>query len=191
MTTLGPLNIEYVPTDAVSTHPENARRGDVDAIAESIDTNGMYRPIVVQRSTGYILAGNHTYLAAVQHGDTEVPVTYLDVDDTAARRIMIADNRHADLGDYDDEALLDLLRGLPDLEGTGYDEDSLDALASALDHEHDYGDDLEGALEDADRAAWPIIRVQVEPSVAERFRDGLDGDTDEERFLHLLNRAGL
>lgn len=128
---LGKLEVTYVRPDAVTVHPENPRRGDVDAIAESIDTNGLYRPVIVQESTGHILAGNHTYLAAVQHGEEEIPVVYLDVNTEQARRIMLADNRHADLGDYDDEMLAAVLNSLPDLEGTGYTDEDLQALLDA------------------------------------------------------------
>lgn len=145
---LGKLEVTYVRPDAVTVHPENPRRGDVDAIAESIDTNGLYRPVIVQESTGHILAGNHTYLAAVQHGEEEIPVVYLDVNTEQARRIMLADNRHADLGDYDDEMLAAVLNSLPDLEGTGYTDEDLQALLDAQEPEdipaafEEYGDDI-------------------------------------------------
>ena len=49
---------------SVQPHPRNVRQGDVGAIATSLSTHGQYRPIVVQESTGHILAGNHTYKAA-------------------------------------------------------------------------------------------------------------------------------
>ena len=123
-----PLTIEYVPVGEVRPHPENARQGDVGAIHVSMETNGVYRPIIVQASTGFILAGNHTYKAMTQAGAVVVPVVRRDVDDDTARRIMLADNRTADLGDYDDTALLALLQEVEDLAGTGYDEDDLDAL---------------------------------------------------------------
>lgn len=127
-----PLAVEYVPLDAIRPHPHNARQGDLGAIGESIRVNGVYRPVIVQRSTGHILAGNHTAKAMAQAGRAEAPVVYLDVDDAEALRILLADNRTADLGDYDGAALVDLLRTLPDLEGTGYDGDDLDDLLDDL-----------------------------------------------------------
>ena len=122
------LTVEYVPVGEVQPHPANARQGDVGAIHQSIETNGVYRPLIVQKGTGFILAGNHTYRAMAQQGAVVVPVVWRDVDDETAKRIMLADNRTADLGDYDNQALLDLLQGLPDLVGTGYDLDDLDDL---------------------------------------------------------------
>lgn len=124
----GDLVVEYVPADTVQPHPANARRGRPEEIARSVETNGVYKPIVVQRSTGYVLAGNHTLKALQQLGHERVPVVYRDVDDTAARRIMLADNRTADLGTYDLDDLVANLKALPDLDGTGYDDEDLTRL---------------------------------------------------------------
>jgi DNA modification methylase len=125
-------SLERVATEDLTLHPDNARRGDVGTIAHSLAENGMYSPLVVQRSTSYVLAGNHTLMAARQLGWTEVDVVYVDVDDERATRIMLSANRTADLGGYDDALLLELLQGLPDLEGTGYDDDALRALEAAV-----------------------------------------------------------
>lgn len=133
MTAAARLTVEQVKLGQLRAYPGNARRGDVDAIAESLRVNGQYRPLVVQRSTGYVLGGNHTLQAAQRLGWPSVQVTYLDVNDEEARRIVVADNRTADLGGYDDRALLTLLREVgDDLTGTGYDLDDYDELLAAL-----------------------------------------------------------
>jgi len=122
---------ELVPIDAIRPHPENPRKGDLASIEESIDKNGFYGACVVQRTTGYILAGNHRYLAAKKRGFTEVPVLWIEVDDKTAKRILLADNRTSDLAGYDDEKLAALLRELSadqDLAGSGYTEADLDDL---------------------------------------------------------------
>jgi len=111
--------------DALREHPQNPRRGDVEAIDESIRVSGWYGAIVAQRSTGYILAGNHRFRAAVARGATEIPVIWRDVGDEAAVRILLADNKTADLGGYDEETLTALLDGLETLEGTGYGRDAV------------------------------------------------------------------
>lgn len=132
----GTLEVTYVNVDEVDPHPENANRGDVEAIKESIRVNGYYAPIVVQSSTGYILAGNHRYRAAVDLGMSQVPVIYLDVDDTEAKRIMVADNRTTRLGQDDDEALARLLEEIGEsdqgLMGTGFSQADLQTLQDAL-----------------------------------------------------------
>jgi DNA modification methylase len=115
----------------------NPRRGVVQDIVESLEANGLYRPVVVNAGalTGRpneILCGNHTMLAARQLGWQEIAVTLVDVDEQAARKIVAADNRLADLGDYDPEALYALLDGLTDLTGSGYDSAFLDDLYRGL-----------------------------------------------------------
>ena len=112
-----------VPVTELKTHPRNPNTGNVDLIAESIRVNGFWGALVVQRSTGFILKGNHTFKAAVQLSATHVPVFWVDVDDEAALRILIADNRLGELGVRDAEQLAQLLTELAEsagLEGTGY-----------------------------------------------------------------------
>jgi hypothetical protein len=143
------LSVVWVDIDAVQQHPDNANNGDVEAIAESIHINGLFDVLKVQRSTGYILAGNHTYLAQLEQGRARVPVIYLDVDDLQAKRILVAANQTARRS-MDDEgqlwALLDEIRVSPEgLMGTGFtprDVDRLDTLMrdpltiEDLTHEH-------------------------------------------------------
>jgi hypothetical protein len=119
------------PIDSVQQHPENYQNGDLDAIVESIEVNGMYRPVYVQRSTGYIVAGNHTWLACKMLEAQEIPVVYVDIDGHQARKILVADNRVAALARPDDAQLLDLLDRIAvdsGLQGTGFDENTVEAL---------------------------------------------------------------
>jgi hypothetical protein len=126
------MRTEAVKIDQVQPHPKNVRQGDIGAIMESLRDHGQYRPIVVQESTGLILAGNHTWKAARQLGWTQIEATTIDVDDDEALRILLIDNRTNDLSTYDDPALAELLKQLAiterGLEGTGFDGDDLDAL---------------------------------------------------------------
>ena len=110
----------------------NARIGNVDLIAESLQVNGQYRPIVVRKDTYEILAGNHTWKAAKQLGWRTIKVTFVDVDAATAQRIVLVDNRSNDLAGYDPEALTALLSELQDFAGTGYDQTDLDALLASL-----------------------------------------------------------
>lgn len=120
-----------LPIDAVRQHPGNYNNGDVDALAESIEVNGMYRPIYVQRSTHYIVAGNTTWEACKTLGADKVPVIFLDLSDIAATKIMLADNRVAQLARPDDAALLDTLDHLAvidSLAGTGWNDNTVEGL---------------------------------------------------------------
>ena len=121
--------IERVPVDSLTLHPQNARRGDIAAIAASLHANAQFAPIVVQASTRYVLSGNHTLMAARQLGWQEIDAVFVDVDDHHAYRIMLAANRTADLGGYDNDALAELLSYLDgDYEGTGYSQEDVDFL---------------------------------------------------------------
>lgn len=136
------LKVETFKISDLSTYHKNPRRGDVDAIAESLKARGQYRPIVVNIGTHTshdyeILAGNHTYLAAKKLGWKTIQATTVDVDDDQAAQIVLADNRLADLGGYDDETLSALLSDVSSLDGLGWSQDDVDELAAALEPERD------------------------------------------------------
>jgi ParB-like nuclease family protein len=128
------LQVERVPVDKITTHPENPRKGNVSLIMESLAEYDLTQPLVVQRSTGYVLAGNHRLRAAIGLGWTEVDVVYADLDDVRAKKYMLMDNRTADLGTYDEELLAELLASMSDdLLYTGYTPDDMDDLLAAQD----------------------------------------------------------
>lgn len=124
------------PIKTLSPHPDNPRRGDVSGIASSLARFGQVRPILAQRSTGFVVAGNHTMQAALQLGWKKIAVAIVDLSDEDARAYMLADNRWSDVAQNDDAALLAILRTLGEagqLEGTGYSPDDLDDLLALLD----------------------------------------------------------
>lgn len=138
---LNVLNREYdpeCPLSEIQPHPRNARQADIGAIHQSIDYNGFYGALVVQKSTKRILAGNHRYITASQKGAATIPVIWVDVDDAAALRILTVDNRSNDLADYDRNALAELLESIKiddkeiGLLGTGWDEEAYQALLNDL-----------------------------------------------------------
>lgn len=136
------LQVVLEPLDQLRQHPDNPNNGDVDALEESIEVNGFYSPIVVQRSTRYILAGNHRYLAAMRLHAREIPTIWLDVDDDSARRIMLADNQITRRG-HDDEAMLanmlqDVYATDLGLSGTGYDNRMMAKLLADLNEPVDF-----------------------------------------------------
>lgn len=123
--------IVTVKIDALKLHPDNPRRGDVPAIMRSLERFGQVKPIVVQRSTGYVVAGNHTLEAARRLGWPTIRVMIEDMDDDTARAYLIADNRTSDKGSYDRESLYNLLGSmLGDLAGTGWDEEEVEEVLS-------------------------------------------------------------
>ena len=58
---LSQQDYETVPVGRIQPHPDNARRGNLPLIRESIRTNGFVGACVVQRSTGNILVEGDTF----------------------------------------------------------------------------------------------------------------------------------
>jgi uncharacterized Zn-finger protein len=131
------------PLDKLTKHPRNPRQGDIGALHLSMEHNGFYGALVAQESTGHILAGNHRFMAAEQKGATTIPVIWVDCDDAAAARIVIADNRTNDIASYDDHALAELLESIRIDEtelgflGTGWDDEAYQQLMQDLNPQFD------------------------------------------------------
>lgn len=171
--------------DDVQQHPENYNCGDTEALSESIMASGMYRPIYVQKSTGYIVAGNHTWMACKELGAEQIPMVMLDVNDTTARRIMVADNRIASLARPDNGQLLALLDRITaedqSLMGTGFKDFDLEALRKLADIpvEHD------------EFGQWPTLSFQVPPATKRAFMEMTEvAGGDRERFELMMRMAG-
>lgn len=164
-----------VPIEQVTPYPGNPRIGDTQVIADSITENGMYQPVVVQRSTGYVLAGNHRHAALLSLGEKSIPVVWVDVDDDRARRIALADNRTTDLATYDQHALLELLEGLDDLAGTGYVVEDLDDLQMLLSDPEDL-DELAAKLgpTQADDDWVTVAAFRLPPELARAWQAAVD-----------------
>lgn len=124
-----------VAIDSIEPWPNNPRVGDVDGIAKSIARFGQVRALVVQKSTGRIVAGNQTYAALKQLDHKTVEVKIVDMDDATARAFVVADNRLADVATYDDQLLVQTLQEVLEdggLEGTGFEVDDVEDLVAAL-----------------------------------------------------------
>lgn len=151
-----------VPIGGLKHYAKNARKGNLGVIMESLELHGQYRPVVVRTGTNEILAGNHTVMAARELGWDQVAVTFVDVDDDKAARIVLIDNRANDLGDYDQDALMDLINSVDSLEGTGFTDVDLKDMLEELDN----GDDSIELEEDTKGQALDLFGVTVgEPDI--------------------------
>lgn len=126
-----------VPIDELELLPGNPRKGDVDAVAASLATFGQRKPIVARLVDRTVIAGNHTLQAARQLGWDQIAVVWVDDDDAHAKAFALADNRTAELGSYDDDALLALIEEVHKadaelLEMTGWAEQDMHALIEQL-----------------------------------------------------------
>ena len=115
-----------IPLEKLVEHPDNPNRGDEKVVKESINANGFYGVLLIQKSTGRIIGGHTRYRVALKEGAKTIPGMWLDIDDKQALKILLADNRTRDLAYYDDPTLLQTLSKIVEddgkLLGTGYDD---------------------------------------------------------------------
>lgn len=124
------------PIGELKPDPRNARRHperNLSATVRSLKRYGQRKPVVANVRSGLVVeAGNATLAAALQLGWTHLAVVRVDDDPTTATGYAIADNRTAELAEWDQETLAACLEeqadaGVP-LEDVGYTDDELAAL---------------------------------------------------------------
>jgi ParB-like chromosome segregation protein Spo0J len=119
--------IESVPISSLLPDPSNVRRHDeknLAAIKGSLKKFGQRKPIVARN--GVVIAGNGTLAAAQALGWSEIQIVRADdMSATDATAYAIADNRTAELAEWDMESLGSTLQALR--------EDGLDLLEIGFD----------------------------------------------------------
>jgi ParB-like chromosome segregation protein Spo0J len=102
-----------VPCEGLILDPANARKHgapNLEAIKGSLAAFGQRKPIVVNRRTRIVIAGNGTLEAARALGWTHIAAVFTDDDPVTAVGFAIADNRTAELAEWDRDALDKILR---------------------------------------------------------------------------------
>lgn len=122
------LRVRMMKLDRLVPDPENARTHstkNLEAIAKSLEHFGQRKPIVVARASDgsnrlVVIAGNGTLEAAASLGWSELAVAEVpeEWDADQARAYAIADNRTAELADWDQ---VRLASALVDLDAVGWD----------------------------------------------------------------------
>jgi hypothetical protein len=107
--------LEVKEIDIASLHPweDNPRRNDhaVDAVAESIRSFGFNVPIICDQNL-IIVAGHTRWKAAQSLGLSKVPVIIVEMDDAKRRAFAVADNKTAEIADWDFPKLKEVLEKL-------------------------------------------------------------------------------
>jgi DNA modification methylase len=102
-----------VPIGELVSDPRNARAHGEDnlgAIRASLEKFGQRKPVVVNRRNRQVEAGNGLVEAAGLLGWSHVAVVWVDDDPAAQRGFSLADNRTAELAEWDDACLEALCR---------------------------------------------------------------------------------
>lgn len=183
------------PIASLNHYHLNPRQHAKPVIIDSLRTNGQYRPVVgnIGTHTGRpreILAGNGTMDGALDLGWEHLAVTWVDVDEQRAARIVLVDNRANDLAAYDDRLLVELLETLgDDFDGTGFDPVDVEALVAGLDTPD--LDDLSGDG-GADEDLWPAVRIKVPSAVVTAWRNYVEahGGNEARLFAELIGYDG-
>lgn len=129
----------WVPIDSLRAWTKNPRRNEpaIARVAESIQKFGFGAPVVARRADSMVIAGHTRLLAAKQLGLAQVPVRFLDLTETEAKQLSLADNKLSELAEWDDDLLADVLKELQaedaDLSATGFAADEIDRILSEID----------------------------------------------------------
>lgn len=108
------LKVERRKIAELKNDPANARKHsprNLKAIRDSLDVFEQQKPIVVD-SRGVVIAGNGTLEAARELGWEEIAVVVTDLDPAHAQAFGIADNRTAELAEWDTDVLGQLIEGM-------------------------------------------------------------------------------
>lgn len=148
------LEIESLPLESLHPDPRNARKHsdeNINAIAKSLEMFGQRKPVVIT-SDNVIVAGNGTVAAARLIGVTDLDVVRVPSSWSAdqVKAFALADNRTAELAEWDKEILAEQLLDLeeesfsltvlgfdptPELDFAPVDSDDNPALDERIKHE--------------------------------------------------------
>lgn len=167
------LSDQIQPIGSVKRHPKNIREHNIPAIAESLQYHGQRTPIVVQKSSMLIVKGNGTHEAAELLGWDGIAMLVQDMDDEAALKYLIADNRASDLAKTNAKkgrALLEEMVGGPGLFGTLFSDEDFADMADPIsrpvaEFKGDYADAGEEAAERATKAKREGAKMKEIPVV--------------------------
>jgi hypothetical protein len=160
-----------VDIDTVNIDQHNLRIGhDIDRLALSLERYGQRKPIVVNiREDNRIIAGNGTWNAAKSLGWAQIAAVFVDEDESSATEYAIADNRLAELSEWD---IPELFTALAEIEvendDLGFDADMLKNMKFSVTAEA-YDPDL---MPDIDASAYSHDDVErAKEALRTEFKD--------------------
>ena len=140
--------IQHRSVSDLSSDPANARKHgekNLASIIASLRRFAQQKPIVIDHS-GVVRAGNGTLEAARQLGWDTIACVETALESTEATAFAIADNRTAELAEWDNEVLMGTLEGLhledPDLlHAAGFTDDDLEAIQAEFREDEEVSED--------------------------------------------------
>lgn len=173
------LTVQQIEISKLKPWEDNPRLNDhaVEAVAKSIRAFGFNAPILCDQNFT-IIAGHTRWKAAARLGMSAVPVIVLQMTESQRKAFSVADNKTAEIADWDFPKLQELLKELQaqevDLASLGYSNAELRAL---LETEQDF--DWETFDAERTEQSWPEytlfpvkvsrrIKTQIQAAVRER-----------------------
>lgn len=115
-------SVQWVDISKIKPYDKNPRKNDkaVEAVAKSIQQYGWQQAIVVDKN--YVIIAGHTrYKASQKLGLKKVPVKVADtLTDEQVRAFRLADNKTAELAEWDNKLLLEELEAIGEDLFTGF-----------------------------------------------------------------------
>lgn len=160
------LQVHEIELSRLSPWEDNPRLNDraVDSVVRSIRTFGFNVPILCDQNLT-IIAGHTRWKAARQMGLEAVPVIVLKMSDSERRAFSLADNKTAEIADWDFSKLRELLEELNsrdfDLSDVGFSDAELVALLA--DQEEPDWTEFDQRLTKIADNGYVLLPVKVHP----------------------------
>ena len=150
------LQVQELDIEKLHPWEGNPRLNDqaIDAVAESIRTFGFNVPILCDQNMS-IVAGHTRWKAAQKLGMEKVPIIMVEMDDAKRRAFAIADNKTAEIADWDSPKLREVLEELRsediDIKSMGFSDEEIEELLNPIMPEHTMSSQLsKGYVEGVD-----------------------------------------
>lgn len=193
-----PIRHLAMPTADLTGDKRNARRHpdiNMSAIKGSLQTFGQMKPIVANVRGGkpVVIAGNGTLDAARSLGWSHIAVIQVNVSEATASAFALADNRTAELADWDNANLAAILMELEqddvvDLASIGFDDDFVRGVLT--EKELPDSDEWEGAigdLPDGDKPPFQQMTFTLHDDQAQTVKEALDAAKGMGGFVDTSN----
>lgn len=188
------MNLETIPIANLYLDPANLRKHperNLDAIKASLVRFGQQRPILID-ARGVVRAGNGTLLAAKELGWETLEAVRSDLLGSEATAYAIADNRTAELAEWEAAALAqcltDLLAEDFDLEAAGFNGAELDELIAAVTvPTSEEWSDATGAISAGEKSPFKQITFTISEDQAAMIQAALKAAKDAGPFVDTGN----
>lgn len=165
------MQVEEVRIDSISNHERNPKIHEdkqIRLIEKSIKKFGYTNPVILS-ADGIILAGHARVKAAIQMGQDTIPAIRTKLTGKEADAYLIADNRIAEISQYDRDILSELLADLPDdlASLTGFEPVQIECLLN--------GNEIQEAERFVGSCSGPSSGIpDEEPEYDESIADGIE-----------------